>query len=242
MQSKKALVLTLTVVGVVLVGGVGACVGDEPQVSTPDASPTTTPTGTTTATGTTAADGAVLPPPTDGAVSLDATPDGATPLDASVDAAPDVVGDAAPSIACVEGVLGSGGAVQRCSASEAAVSPAGTIPVGTYKLSRAKGGLYCTATYFIGSAEVFLTPTGELMMRYIVFRRTVAGETGIKVAGTAWLRGGGSTFSRVEMCDVGRVGETDVGSLQSTVIGGAPVFTLTFPRSPGAQEEWTKLP
>ena len=36
--------------------------------------------------------------------------------------------------------------------------------------------------------------------------------------------------------------ETDLGSLQSTVVGGTPVFTLTFPRSPGAQEEWTKVP
>ena len=92
------------------------------------------------------------------------------------------------------------------------------------------------------TAEVFTTPGGDLMMRSLVFKRAAPGDVGVKVQGTAWLRGGGTSFSRVEMCDPGRIGETDLGSLQSTVVGGTPVFTLTFPRSPGAQEEWTKVP
>jgi hypothetical protein len=241
MNTRKALALTLAVVGAVLAGGAAACVGDDPQSSGADAAPsattTTTPTGTTTSTGTAPppTDGAT-PPPTDGATPPPT--DGATPPDATVDAG----GDAAPSIACVAGTLSSSAFVTRCQANPSAVSPGGTIVPGVYNLTGATRGLYCTSTYIIGSAEVFTTPGGDLMMRTLVFKRAAPGDVGVKVQGTSWLRGTGTSFSRVEMCDPGRVGETDLGSLQSTVVNGAPVFTLTFPRSPGAQEEWTKVP
>lgn len=170
-------------------------------------------------------------PPGDSSAS-DATAD-ASPADAAVEAEAGT-----PSTTCVDQTIVSGSPVHAgCNASQYAVTPGGKLAVGDYYNASNYGQPYCPIAYAIGSAHVYVD-NGATFFRYLVIRKTTAGDPGTSSKGTYWVKSndGSGPIELVEVCDLANMGKSRTGTL--SIVGND--FTFTFP-NPVGQEKWTKF-
>ena len=234
-MSNRSLTRGVVVGVVVLAGALAACVGDSPYAGTPDdpdASPAA-PASSSSSSGTPGGGdaGSTSPDhdsgsnaPTDAAAAQDSS----TPTDASM------LPDTAPApVACSEPLIPPGAFNFRCSAAAAAITAGGSIPIGTYLLTRYWDS---TCVYQIGWGEVF-TQGGVTYLRYERIQRAMASDVGTKSIGTVRLDAAAGAVDRTEVCDAATLGTTTSGRYEVLTTGASPVVTLSFADH---QERWTK--